>query len=259
MGKTGKVLRIEKTSIHDGEGLRTVVFTKGCPLRCKWCSTPESWNMECDENYGKEMTAEQVVKEVCKDEIFFFHSGGGVTISGGEILMQADFVREILEGCREHGIPAAVESSLFGKYEEIEKLLPYLTDFYFDYKMADEDLHKEYIGVSNQIICENMERLCREFKGGIHMRIPTVPTVNMTVDNMEKTADWIKRLGTVTDVELLPYHRLGMDTYKKLGLTYELPEITSPSVEELQEMADILLKQNPGLTVKIKGEVYKPQ
>ena len=117
MSKTGRVLRIEKTSIHDGEGLRTVVFLKGCPLRCKWCSTPESQRMEIEKGYGKDMTVEEVVKEICKDEIFFFHSGGGVTISGGEVLMQADFAKEILISCMEQGIPTAIETSLYSSYD----------------------------------------------------------------------------------------------------------------------------------------------
>ena len=117
MSKTGRVLRIEKTSIHDGEGLRTVVFLKGCPLRCKWCSTPESQRMEIEKRYGKDMTVEEVVKEICKDEIFFFHSGGGVTISGGEVLMQADFAKEILIFYIEQRIPTAIETSLYSSYD----------------------------------------------------------------------------------------------------------------------------------------------
>ena len=117
VSKTGRVLRIEKTSIHDGEGLRTVVFLKGCPLRCKWCSTPESQRMEIEKRYGKDMTVEEVVKEICKDEIFFFHSGGGVTISGGEVLMQADFAKEILIFYMEQRIPTAIETSLYSSYD----------------------------------------------------------------------------------------------------------------------------------------------
>ena len=120
MSKTGRVLRIEKTSIHDGEGLRTVVFLKGCPLRCEWCSTPESQRMEIEKRYGKDMTVEEVVKEIYKDEIFFFHSGGGVTISGGEVLMQADFAKEILISCMEQRIPTAIETSLYSSYDIID-------------------------------------------------------------------------------------------------------------------------------------------
>ena len=186
--------RIEKTSIHDGEGLRTVVFFKGCPLRCKWCSTPESQRMELEKGYGKDMTVEEVVKEICKDEIFFFHSGGGVTISGGEVLMQAEFARDIL--------------------------------------------------VSNERIKENLMKADREFAGDIHIRIPVIPTVNMFEENMEETAKFLRRLKHVKDVELLPYHRLGLETYERLGRIYELKDINPPDREALMEMAEIIRRNN---------------
>lgn len=186
--------RIEKTSIHDGEGLRTVVFFKGCPLRCKWCSTPESQRMELEKGYGKDMTVEEVVKEICKDEIFFFHSGGGVTISGGEVLMQAEFARDIL--------------------------------------------------VSNERIKENLMKADREFAGDIHIRIPVIPTVNMFEENMEETAKFLRKLKHVKDVELLPYHRLGLETYERLGRIYELKDINPPDREALMEMAEIIRRNN---------------
>ena len=256
MSKTGKVLRIEKTSIHDGEGLRTVVFLKGCPLRCKWCSTPESQHMEAECGYGKDLTVEEVVKEVCKDEIFFFHSGGGVTISGGEVLMQAEFAGEILKSCISQGIQTAVETSLYAGYDKIQKLLPYLTTMYIDFKVAEEGRHKFYTGVSNELIKGNLLKLDSEFSGDIHIRIPTIPTVNMFRKNMEDTATFLKKIKHVKDVELLPYHRLGLETYERLGRIYELKEIETPDMEEMKKMAGIIQKKMPGCKVKIKGELY---
>lgn len=254
--RTGKILRLEKTSIHDGNGLRTVVFVKGCPLRCKWCSTPESQCMECDGDYGYEMTPEEVVREVCKDEVFFFHSGGGVTISGGEVMMQADFVKEVLEGCLEQGISTAIESSFCGKYEELKKLLPLLNAVYVDFKIADDERHKFYTGIGNANIKENIQRMHEEFTGEIHIRIPTIPTVNMTEENMRETARFLKPLEKVSDVELLPYHRLGIETYRKMGRIYEMKDIETPSMENMQKMADVLRKENPRCPVKIKGELF---
>lgn len=253
----GKILRIEKTSIHDGDGLRTVIFLKGCPLRCKWCSTPESWSMDCDGVYGYEATVEELVQEVCKDEVFFFHSGGGVTISGGEVLMQIPFVREVLRGCREQGVPTAIESSFLGNYEELKTLFPYLNAIYVDFKLADEQLHKKYTGVSNRNINENITRMCEEFDGEVHIRIPMIPTVNMIEDNMIQTANFINTLKKVNDLELLPYHRLGLDTYQKMGLTYPLPEISTPTVETMREMADILQLNQLTCPIKIKGELLE--
>lgn len=254
MKRTGKVLRIEKTSIHDGEGLRTVVFLKGCPLRCKWCSTPESQKMEEEFGYGVEMTPEEVVAEVCKDEIFFFHSGGGVTISGGEVLLQADFAREILKGCLEQGISTAIETSLFGDFAQVEKLLPYLQDVYVDMKLFSEERHQFYTGVSNASIKENLKKLDQCFLGAIHVRIPVVPTVNLSWENMAQTAEFLKNFRRVKDVELLPYHRLGLNTYAKMGRVYEMKDIEPPTQQEMREMAAVFGEIVPQMPVKIKGE-----
>ena len=254
MKNSGIVLRIEKTSIHDGDGLRTVVFLKGCPLRCKWCSTPESQPMAIEQGYGREMTVREVMKEICKDEIFFFHSGGGVTISGGEVLAQADFAEAILRVCRDEGIPAAIETSLFANFETIRPLLPLLDDMYIDFKVADDALHHEYTGVSNQQIRENLQRVDAAYGGRIHIRIPTIPGVNMTEENMRQTAEFLRALHRVTDVELLPYHRLGLETYRKLGRTYELPDIATPPMEEMRRMAEVIQGVLPDRVIKIKGE-----
>ena len=254
MAKTGRVLRIEKTSIHDGEGLRTVVFLKGCPLRCKWCSTPESQRMEIEKGYGKDMTVEEVVKEICKDEIFFFHSGGGVTISGGEVLMQADFAKEILKSCMELGIPTAIETSLYSSYDKIRELLPYLTSMYIDFKVTDERRHEFYTGVSNKRIKENLVKVDTEFDGDIHIRIPVIPTVNMNENNMEDTIKFLNNLKHIKDIELLPYHRLGLETYERLGRVYELKDVEIPNIEGLRKMAEIIRENDPKIIVKLKGE-----
>lgn len=254
---SGQVLRIEKTSIHDGDGFRTVVFLKGCPLRCKWCSTPESQKRCITEEYGTEMTVDEVVKEICKDEVFYFHSGGGVTISGGEVLMQVDFVQEILRESQKHGIATAIETSLLADYTEIEKILPYLNSIYIDFKIFDEDKHIFYTGVSNHRIKENLKRLDQVYEGPIYIRIPTVPTVNMTDDNMRKTAGFLSQLSHTRNVELLPYHRLGLDTYHKMNRVYELKDIETPSMEDMRRLAEVFKEVNYKFTVKIKGELFK--
>ena len=254
MAKTGRVLRIEKTSIHDGEGLRTVVFLKGCPLRCKWCSTPESQRMEIENGYGKDMTVEEVVKEICKDEIFFFHSGGGVTISGGEVLMQADFAKEILKSCIEQGIPTAIETSLYSSYDKIRELLPYLTSMYIDFKAADEKRHEFYTGVSNKRIKENLVKVDTEFTGDIHIRTPVIPMVNMFEKNMKEMIKFLKDLKHIKDIELLPYHRLGLETYERLGRVYELKDVEIPDMEILKKMAEVIRAEDSEATVKVKGE-----
>ena len=260
MDLTGKVLRIEKTSVHDGEGLRTVVFLKGCPLKCKWCSTPESQYQyaHCATGYGKDMTVLQVMKEVRKDEIFFFHSGGGVTISGGEVLMQSLFAKELLKTCQEEGIQTAIETSLYADYETaIRPLLPYLSSMYVDFKIFDENEHVSYTGVSNQKIKDNFRKLQREYSGEVHVRIPMIPGVNMNKENMKQTAFFIKDISMVTDLELLPYHRLGTETYRKLKISYELLDIKTPGMEEMNRMADAIHEVDKNRIVLIKGTKLK--
>ena len=148
-------------------------------------------------------------------KLFYFHSGGGVTISGGEVLLQSDFVRDILKECRDEGINTAIESSLYGPYEALEKMLPYLNTVFVDFKLADEQQHLKYTGASNKIIKDNIRRMDAEFTGDIHVRIPTIPTINMTEENMRLTAEFVRPLKQVRDIELLPYHKLGVDTYRK--------------------------------------------
>lgn len=256
---TGKVLRIEKTSIHDGEGLRTVVFLKGCPLKCKWCSTPESQYRysHCATGYGKDMTVSEVVKEVCKDSIFFFHSGGGVTISGGEVLMQSEFAAEILKECMLEGMQTAIETSLYGDYEtKIRLLLPFLSTMYVDFKVYDDEKHQYYTGVSNELIKSNLLRLQEEYQGYIHIRIPTVPGVNLSEENGRKTAEFLKPLTKVKDIELLPYHKLGTDTYRKMDVQYELPKTQTPGMKEMRRLAEVIKETDPNRIVKIKGESF---
>lgn len=253
---SGNVLRIEKSSIHDGEGLRTVVFLNGCPMSCSWCSTPESQCAHMDAGYGKVMTAEAVVKEVSKDAIFFHHSGGGMTLSGGEMLYQPDFAEAILRGCLDEGINTTCETSLYSPYETIKQLIPLLSSIYADFKIWDSDLHRRWTGVPNELIKENFRKLDADYSGDIHVRIPVIPGINMTEENMTRTAEFFRGSRRTADIELLPYHRLGMDTYRKLGIEYELADVRTPSQDEMEQMAEAVLHADPDRIVRIRGEVY---
>ena len=212
--------------------------------------------MEIEKGYGKDMTVEEVVKEICKDEIFFFHSGGGVTISGGEVLMQADFAKEILISCMEQGIPTAIETSLYSSYDKIRELLPYLTSMDIDFKVTDERLHEFYTGVSNKRIKENLVKVDAEFAGDIHIRIPVIPTVNMNENNTKDTIKFLSNLKHIKDIELLPYHRLGLETYERLGRVYELKDVEIPDMEMLKKMAKVIHEKISRCRVKIKGVLY---
>ena len=139
--RQGMVLRIEKSSIHDGDGFRTVVFLKGCPLNCQWCSTPESQSLEVekagDRVYGNYMTVEEVMREVRKDSLFYFHSGGGMTLSGGELLSQPEFSLAILKNSRMECINTAVETSFYAPWKTIDKILPFVNTLFVDLKIFD--------------------------------------------------------------------------------------------------------------------------
>jgi pyruvate formate lyase activating enzyme len=302
----GVVLRIERTSIHDGQGLRTVLFLKGCPLSCQWCSTPESQKKviekgyisgrcagcgtcvescpnealslvngkvqtdnalcqdclscvaacptEAHKGYGKIMTVAKAVAEISKDEIFYFHSGGGVTISGGECLLQPEFVAGVLEECRLRGIDTAIETSLFASWQTVEKLLPFLNTLYVDLKHPDGLEHKNLVGVDNDVILANLKKLdLSDLSFGLHLRLPLIPGVNDGDDTLLAALSIAASLNKLKEIEILPYHRLGVETYAHLGMPYQLENLPAPSQEYIIERAEFLRKQNFNVPVKVGG------
>lgn len=314
----GAVLRMERTSIHDGQGLRTVLFLKGCSLRCRWCSTPESQKYQpekgyagsrcigcgicvssCPEGalslmegtgmekagkegvgqvlsdpvrcincftcvtkcphrvwkkYGSMMSVREVVREISKDEIFFFHSSGGVTISGGEPLMQADFSREVLKICRERGIDTAMETSFYAPWEQIEKVLPWLNTLFVDLKLMDREMHREWTGVDNTLILDNIKKADQSpFSLEIIVRVPMIPEINDFDENLRSTGEFCRSLTKLKEMELLPYHRLGLETYRNLGIDYQLPDLVPPTRDQILKRAGFLKKHHPNLKVKVGG------
>lgn len=304
----GSVLRIERTSIHDGEGLRTVLFLKGCPLRCRWCSTPESQRFELEKGYafdlcvecgicvrscpegalsllegglkvitdpskckkcficvakcprrafkqyGSLMSVEEAVREIAKDEIFFFHSGGGVTLSGGEPLIQPEFASKVLQECRKLGIHTAIETSFHVPYENIEKILPWLNILYVDIKHMDKDFHKQLIGYDNSLILDNIKKVDQsKYQLEIIVRIPMIPGVNDSDSNMSETVEFSRSIKKLKEIELLAYHRLGIETYRHLEMDYTLKDLIPPSREQILEQAAYLSNQNPTVPIRVGG------
>lgn len=241
MDLPGFVLRIEKSSIYDGDGLRTVVFMKGCPLRCLWCSTPESHHkrIQASEDgritYGAVMTIEEVLAEVRKDIPFYFHSGGGMTVSGGEILVQPEFVYHLLRRAGQEGIDTCIETSFYGGWDRIEPILRHTNTAFVDQKLMDREAHKRYTGVDNDTILSNI-RKAGASKDGMKLiiRRPLVPGVNDSEEDLELLGRFLADLPGVDHLQLLPYHRLGTDTYRKLGLVYGLTDIETPSDEHME-------------------------
>lgn len=241
----GTVLRIERSSIHDGAGFRTVIFLKGCPLHCLWCSTPESQSSAIERGegkiYGEAMGVERLMAEVRKDGVFYFHSGGGLTLSGGEPLAQADFSAALLRQARSEGINTAIETTLCAPFGQVEKVLPHLDIMYVDIKHIDPDKHKRYCGVGNAGILDNIRRADGR-AGAIRfiIRIPIVPGINDDPATLHGIGAFCAGLKNLHCAQLLPYHRFGMDTYRKLGRSYSLAPLQPPGEEHMEACREII-------------------
>ena len=282
----GKVFDIRRFSTHDGKGIRTTVFLKGCPLRCVWCQNPEGICAEIqmmhlqkkciccgsclnaakdggvylengqirikqslteDWNYlmricptgalvkdAEVYTAQELVEELLKDEIFF-RKGGGVTLSGGEPLFQGDFVYEVLRSLREKGIHTAIETSLNASTAIVEKVMPYLDQIYADMKIADEQKHRRYVGMSNVLIKKNLKMLLEsEMREKMIIRTPLIPQLTAEGQNLKEIAAFLSGIYPEIKYELLNYNPLAEAKYHLIGKTYCFKE--NPKMYSRQQM-----------------------
>lgn len=242
----GRIFDIQRFSIHDGIGIRTIVFLKGCILRCKWCCNPESQNFNIEKMIvngkekiiGKDVTVKEVVKIIEKDRAYYRRSCGGLTLSGGESLIQVDFARDLLRATKERGINTTLESTACSNYENIEQILPFLDFFLMDIKHVNSQKHELFTGKSNELILENAQKIAKSRLTKLIIRVPVIPTFNDTENEIKQIARFVSELEGVNKIHLLPYHRLGQDKYKNLGRKYELENIIPPTKEKM-----IYLKQ----------------
>ena len=199
---------------------------------------------------GQDVTVEEILPEILADENFYWRSGGGVTLSGGEILGQPDFARDLLRACKEHGLHTAVESTANAPYENIEKILPYLDLFLMDIKHMDSAKHKEYTGADNERILKNAKTLA---ESGVELviRTPVVPGFNDTAEEIRAISKFAASLPGVKEHHLLPYHRLGSDKYAGLGRAYALTEILPPPQEKMEYLLSVA--EESGLKCQIGG------
>lgn len=254
----GRIFDIQKFSVHDGPGIRTIVFLKGCALRCKWCCNPESQEYDIqvmktadgEKTVGRDVSVGEVIEEVLKDRAYYRRSGGGITLSGGECLLQSDFSAALLEAAKENGINTAIESTGFAKFENIEKLLPYLDLYLMDIKHMNSEKHRQFTGQPNELILENAKKIAAAAKKLI-IRVPVIPTFNDTVEEIGAIAEFASRLENVSELHLLPYHRLGEDKYKGLGREYTLKNITPPADGKMELLKNVAEKY--GLNCQIGG------
>ena len=255
---TGRIFNIQRFSIHDGPGIRTIVFLKGCCMRCAWCSNPESQSYEIEtlaeggktKTVGRDVTVDDIMPEILADLPYYRRSGGGVTLSGGEVLCQADFAAELLKRCKEAGLHTAIESAASLSYDKIEKLLPYLDLYLMDIKLMDSERHLEYTGRDNKIILENARRVAQS---GVELiiRTPVIPGVNDNEADIAAISAFARSLGSVREHHLLPYHRLGQDKYAGLGRSYAFSGIEPPTRERMEYLLSVA--ERSGLRCQIGG------
>ena len=260
----GIIFDIKRFAVHDGPGIRTSVFFKGCPLRCCWCHNPESIEHSPrridkvlslnsrsfikEETIGYEISTGALFEELEKERVFMDESGGGVTFSGGEPLQQHDFLMEMLKICNENGMHTAVDTSLYASWEKIKTIAEYADLFLVDLKMMDREAHLKYTGVDNDLILENIRKLFLT-NVSIIMRIPLIPDITTSAENIRQTVSFLKSLNAKY-VDLLPFHNLANEKYKRVGRE-NLLERTKPLLKE--EIKDIE-KQfiNAGFITKIE-------
>ncbi|MBN2238781.1 MAG: glycyl-radical enzyme activating protein [Dehalococcoidales bacterium] len=288
----GIVFNIQHYSIHDGPGIRTSVFLKGCFLRCIWCQNPESQSVKPELYFfeerctgcgrcvavcpvhavqvsegtsstdrticngsgkcalvcpndarsimGEEMTANEVFQRVKGDELFYKRSNGGVTLTGGEPLFQADFSREILSLCRQSGIHTAIETCGFVDWEIFNEVLRYTDLVLFDLKQMNSEKHREYTGVPNELILENVRKIVHDLKIPVRARIPVIPGYNDSKRDIHDFARFISgELDISVPVHFLAYHRLGESKYARLGLSGKDTTINPPSDERMRGVQQI--------------------
>ncbi len=254
----GRIFDIQKFSVHDGPGIRTIVFIKGCLLRCRWCCNPESQEYKIqtmlqngkEKTIGEDTTVGKVMEEILKDMPYYRRSGGGVTLSGGECLCQPEFSTALLRMCKEYGISTAIETTAAVDYDTVKKVLPYLDICLMDIKHMNSDKHKEFTGKPNETILANAKRLAVDAKELV-IRVPTIPGFNDTEAEILDIAKFAKSLGTVKELHLLPYHKLGYDKYIGLGREYGMGDVPSPTKEKMERLKKVA--ESTGLTVEIGG------
>ena len=253
----GRIFDIQKFSVHDGPGIRTIVFLKGCILRCKWCCNPESQEYTIQEmvqdgktkTVGRDVTVEEVLQEIEKDRIYFRRSGGGITLSGGESMCQPDFAEALLEEAHNRGINTAIETTACVPWETVARLLPHLDTVLMDIKHMDSAKHKEFTTQPNELILENAQKIAHS---GVKLivRVPVIPTFNDTPQEIEAIAKFALSIG-VKEMHLLPYHPFGVDKYKGLGRDYTLHNISVPTNEHMEMLLQTALQT--GIKAQIGG------
>ncbi|MFA5417327.1 MAG: glycyl-radical enzyme activating protein [Bacteroidales bacterium] len=262
----GIIFDIKRMALHDGPGIRQTVFFKGCPLNCRWCHNPESRSnkvmclkvnemingipVEDDEIVGREIEPHELMGIIRRDSLMYEESGGGVTFSGGEPLMQPDFLLEILKLCKKHEIHTCVDTTGYSTWDKIEKIVPFTDLFLYDLKHPDNEKHRHFTGVENIQILKNLS-LLDELGKEIWIRIPFIPTINNDVADLLKFVAILAKLKNKPTISLLPYHRIGHHKYTRFQLPYLMQGVEEPSEASVAFARQFF--ENEGYHVTIGG------
>lgn len=248
----GRIFDIQRYSIHDGTGIRTIVFLKGCHLRCRWCCNPESQEYDIqtmtiagkDKIVGEDITVEEVMKTVMKDLPYYKRTNGGLTLSGGEMLNQPEFAMALLRAAKENGITTAVETTSKAEFAVIEKMLPYIDQYLMDIKHMDSAKHEKFTTSRNEIMIENAMKIAKSGLTELSIRVPVVPGFNDTPQEIKAIAKYTATLPNVKRMHLLPYHNFGYDKYIGLGRDYPMGSVSSPSNEKMEELLKVAREES---------------
>ena len=254
----GRIFDIQRYSIHDGHGIRTIVFFKGCVLRCRWCCNPESQSYAIetmrektgDKTVGYDVTVNEIMQVLRRDIPYYRRSGGGVTLSGGEALCQIDFAEALLSACQAEGLHTAIETTACVKREVLARAVPLLDQVLLDIKHMNSEKHKAFTGVPNELILDNARYLA-EHANELIVRVPVIPTFNATEAEIRAISRFAASLPNVHRLHLLPYHRLGQDKYEALGRPYGMGDIATPDGPYMRHLLEIA--EESGLICRIGG------
>jgi pyruvate formate lyase activating enzyme len=264
----GLIFSVKRYSIHDGPGIRVTFFMKGCPLKCVWCHNPEGISafpetmkqtdiigeqeFISNEEVGKYYSVENILEILKRERVFFNQSHGGVTFSGGEPMLQNEFLLEALKACKSDGYHTAVDTSGYSSVENYKEIIPFTDLFLFDIKHLDEAKHIEYTGVSNLGILDNLIFLLQNARE-LMIRIPVIPGFNDDTENIQKMKELLltSQTGILSKINLLPYHKIGSSKYKRLNIPNMMETVEPPSRKKMEELKKVFLEV--GVKIKIGG------
>jgi pyruvate formate lyase activating enzyme len=248
MNIEGTIFKIKRYALHDGPGIRTTVFFKGCPLTCTWCHNPEGIDPHpqtlrrktttgaVDETVGRRVGVDDLIREIEKDQLFYDESGGGVTLSGGEPLAQPDFLAALLGQLARREIHTTLDTSGFAPAAVVARVLPLVRLVLFDLKIMDPNAHRQHTGVTNQRILDNLPTIARSGVP-VRIRVPLIPGMTDDDANLSAIAGFVGGLKTIRHIDLLPFHRIGDGKQRQLGLPDRMPGAQPPTHQRVERAA----------------------